>query len=719
MASPTIPQLPETEVVGELPSAAGEVQDFPPTQPGLSVLEGSLFSSPAAPGYLAPSSTTGTLLNVSDQIIPETVTVVPRDLITDQQAIHFEDVLRDIAGAVKAEDPMRPDAFFLRGLQIRARDYRKNGFFDPTYTPRDFANVERIEVLQGPGSVLYGAGQPSGVVNLITKKPLPIYRHVGGVEIGSFGLQRYTVDTTGPITPTLFYRLNTAYENQDGFRDFGFENRILLAPAVTWLLDDSTKLTWEGEFVHDKQRYDTGVAAIGYDPTVLPIQRFLGEPTDFAEFYDYRQTLMLTRQINDQWAWNIGGYSLFYGGPESGTYPVTYLGPTPLGPTTFLRVRQNVAPWNEQYQSVVANLTGAFETGLWQHHFVIGTEQGWLITDQFRGATSTPLNPMTTLALDATYPYYQNPATGLPDPATPVVFDSTYRENRHGVYVQDFAELGEHWKFLLGVRYDQLDVDFDRSMVPIFPEVNTTQTFEQATPRIGIVYEAYPEMLTYYGVYSESFDSPGGGPRLTTEPLEPELGQMWEGGVKARLLSNLSCTVCGFHINKEHVTVDQYDPVHFIVVTSQVGRVRSQGMEFALIGRVNPEIQMTANWTYVDARNFDETNPSVNEKRVRGVPGHLANVWVRYNFIHEADRTYGMALGMVHVGRRLGDYNSPTELPGYTRWDAGLYYQRSFFDLGLYFENIFNVKYYVGSLDQYQIYPGAPFTARALATCRF
>jgi iron complex outermembrane recepter protein len=720
-APPSIPQLPETEVVGELPSAPGDAaaQDSGPSEPGPSILSGSLFASPIVPGYLARSSTTGTLLDVSDQIIPNTVSVVTQDVLTDQQALQIDEVLRDVAGAVKESDQLRPDAFFLRGFEVRARDYRKNGFFDPTYTPRDFANVQRVEVLQGPASVLYGAGQPSGAVNLITKKPLPIYQHVGGLEVGSFGLQRYTVDSTGPVSSEFLYRLNAAYENQDTFRDFGFEHRIFVAPAVTWVLDDSTKLTWEGEFERDKRRFDTGVAAINFDPTVLPVQRFLGEPTDFVRYYDYRQTLMFTQQINADWAWNFGGYSLFYGAPTSGTYPAAYVGPTPLGPTTFLRVRQNIVPWNEQYHSVVANLTCTLDAGVWQHHFVIGTEQGWLISDRFRGATSTPLNPTTTLALDATDPFYENPATGLPNPDTPLVFDSTYRENRHGVYAQDFAELGEHWKFLLGVRYDQIGVDFDRSFAPFFPEVTTVQTFEQASPRIGIVYEAYPDQLTYYGVYSESMDSPGGGPRLTTDPLEPELGQMWEGGVKARLLSNLSCTACGFYMNKEHVTVDQFDPVHMIIVTSQVGRVRSQGMEFALIGRVNPEMSILTNWTYTDARNIDETDPSVDGKRVRGVPGHAANLWVRYNFIHEEDRTYGAALGLVHVGRRLADYNSPTELPGYTRWDAGLYYKRSFVDLGLYLENIFNLRYYVGSIDQYQIYPGAPFTVRAQLSCRF
>ena len=112
------------------------------------------------------------MINVPLIDLPATVSVVPQAVLQDQQVINVDDLLRNVSGAVKVNDTNRPDAFFLRGFLVTSRDYRKDGFLDPTYTPRDFADVRALEILQGPSSVLYGAGQPSGSVNLITKNPM-------------------------------------------------------------------------------------------------------------------------------------------------------------------------------------------------------------------------------------------------------------------------------------------------------------------------------------------------------------------------------------------------------------------------------------------------------------------------------------------------------------------------------------------------------------------
>ena len=103
----------------------------------------------------------------------------------------------------------------------------------------------------------------------------------------------------------------------------------------------------------------------------------------------------------------------------------------------------------------------------------------------------------------------------------------------------------------------------------------TEQAFDHGSPRVGIIYQPIPEKLSYYAMYSDSFDPPGGGPRLTLEPLLPELGQTWEGGVKAELFDGLTVTASGFYIVKENVTMDLFNPPFF--TTTQLGRQRSQG----------------------------------------------------------------------------------------------------------------------------------------------
>ena len=564
----TLPQLPETEVIGEPPGVATA-----PAGPGdiaaHSVLAGTVFASPKATGYEANSSTTGTLVDVPNLSVPGSVDVVTEDLRSDQHALQFDDVLRDIGGAGKVNDDRRPDAFFLRGFLVTSRDYRKDGFLDPTYTPRDFADVERVEILKGPASMLYGAGEPCGVVNLITKKPLDQPMYDGGIQFGSFGLERYTIDATGPINrdKSLLYRINAAYQDAGSFRVFGFSERTFAAPSLAWVLDSDTTVVWEGEYVNDRRRYDTGVAAVN-GQLILPINRFLGEPTnDFQQFHDYRQSLVLNHRINEDWAWKIGGYSLFYDAPSSATFPVAY-----VGSDIFLRSRQDIGPFQEQYQSLIANIAGTFEGGGVTHHVVFGTEEGWFTSDAFHATQTSPLNPTTPLPIDAMDPVY-----GLvpPNPPPAIVFDSTFYQADYGTYVQDLIDVGEHWKVLAGVRYDHAETTYDRSLEPVFGPVKTDQTFDEGTPRVGLIYEAIPEKLSYYALYSESFAPPVGLPEANTEPLLPEFGQIWEGGVKLLANKKLSVTAAGFYITKENVP--QLLSNSFLVV--QIGRQRSQGVE--------------------------------------------------------------------------------------------------------------------------------------------
>ena len=732
--SKDLPRLPETEVIGRQPGAAtapagnGEGNG---AGRGGSVLDGGIFASPKAEGYRADTSTAGSLVDVPNLDVPGSIDVIPEDLRQDQQALQIDQLLRDIGGAVKSGNQQYPDSFFIRGFEIQARNYRKNGFLDPTATPRDFANVERIEILKGPASVLYGAGQPSGMINLITKKPLDTAMYEGGVQFGSYNLQRYTIDATGPINEgkSLLYRINAAYEDDDSFRDFGFIERTFVSPSLTWVLDHNTTLNWEGEYSNDRRRLDTGLAAINNNPGALLSSRFLGEPSnDFQHYFDYRQTLMLTHRINEDWAWNLGGYSLFYGGPSSTTYPVAYVDGMvgPLGQDVFFRTRQNIDPWQEQYHSVIANISGKFSGDVVTHNVVLGTEQGWLITDRFRAEQSIPgmMDPTTWLAIDGVHPIYDNPNFGLPDPATPFLFDSTYHENRNGVYIQDMIDVGEHWKVLTGVRYDHVDTVFDREIAiqGLFDQrVVTDQSFDHGSPRVGLVYQPIPEKLSYYVMYSDSFDPPIGGPRLTTDPLKPELGQTWEGGIKAKPFDSLTLSAAAFYITKQNITTDLFNAPFF--ETTQIGRQRNEGVEFDAIGQLTDRWSLLANWCYVDTLLSDATNPLFDGQVARGVPHNTINVWSRYNVIQEKERTLGFALGAIYVGERLGDYLPPGTpqffLPGYTRWDAGVYYKRGRLDTALYLENIFDAQYYTSSISQYQIAPGAPFTVRAQAGYRF
>ncbi len=721
------PRLPETEVIGQpnAPTAA-------PSEPGNgSILNGTIFQSPPANGYDAESATTGSLINVPLIDLPATVSVVPQAVLQDQQALTIDDLLRDVSGAVKVNDTNRPDAFFLRGFLVTSRDYRKDGFLDPTYTPRDFADVQRVEILQGPSSVLYGAGQPSGSVNLITKNPMARSMQEVSMQFGSFGLERYTVDSTGPMNQdgALLYRISGAYQDTDSFRDFVFDERTFVAPAMTWVIDSDTTLTWKAEFENDRRMFDSGVAAINGALT-LPISRFLGEPgSDFQNFHDYREWLVLNHRINDDWAVKVGGFSLFYDSASSATIPsaplpdVEFVEPLPAG--YLYRTRQDISPFREQYQSAIANVAGKVETGALTHNMVFGTELGWFNSNAFNATSS--LEYIDPLGINPT-----NPTYGASPPPFPAVdFNSTFYQADYGFYFQDLIDIGEHWKFLAGVRYDHTNVVFNRSFTDLvlpgsFPETRTAQTFDEGTPRLGLIYQPIPNQVSFYGMYSASYDPPDGGPYITTAPLSPELGQSWEGGVKVQPYTGLTLAAAGFYIVKENATEYLPDPVTLILTATQVATQRSQGIELSAIGKLTDRLSVVSNYTYTDTLQSDPANPALDGLRIQGVPYNTANAWVRYNLVQNDCRIFGVGLGAIYVGNRVGDVlqgppftTPPFMLPSYTRWDAGLYYRQGRLDASVYFENIFNETYYTSSISQFEVFPGAPFNVKGQLTYRF
>jgi outer membrane receptor protein involved in Fe transport len=755
---PEVPTLPETEVTAE-----PEEDDEPDFQPPFdepfdqgpfqsSLLEDSIFRSPQADGYRASSSTTGSIVNIPDLSLPATVSVVTQDTIRDQQAIQFKDILRDIGGAVSAsggDGAVRPDTFILRGYEVQSTNFRKNGFLDPTFTPRDFVNVERVEVLKGPAAALYGAGQPAGTVNLITKLPQDINFTTGAVQFGSYGLDRYTFDSTGRVNDdgSLLYRITGAYTNTGTFRDFGFFERTFVSPSLTYVLNDDASITWQGEYSFDRRMFDTGVATNNNNPRQFAIDTFFGEPAnDFQHFHDYRQSLFYNHKLGDCWTLYAGGYSLFYDAPSSGTIPTNpsvFSGviPPPT-PTSFARTRQNTDPFAESYHSAIINLAGEFDAFGVHHNMLFGTEQGWQISNDFqsrRSFTTDPLGPtfvglgfitpveaafvdtLNSLYIDGNNPVDNNPAFGATDPFINFQFNTVFRQNRHGFYMQDLVELNEYWKVMAGVRFDHVTTHLQSSQtifsryvpgpIPLGTSVRD-QTNNIVTPRVGVVFSPYPDALSFYATYTRGFNPQGGLVSLVPPglPIDPTLSDAFEAGVKTNLLDYLTFTCAGYYTNQSNDLALAFDQNGNPIALP--GDLRSQGMEMNLIGQITRRWSVIYNWTYSDTR-WSSPGTVLDGQRNRNVPLNNSNIWTRYNLLQDCCQTFGVALGMVQVGSRLGDFNSPLRLPAYDRWDAGMYYHRGRVDVGVYLENIFNTEYYAGSFNQFQIAPGAPTNVRA------
>jgi iron complex outermembrane receptor protein len=732
-----IPELPETKVPGKTttPTTPGQQppQEPPPQPPpapslGNPIANGGVFGSAPVQGYKADSATSGTKVDMPLINYPGTLSVIPIDVIRDQSVLTVDDLLRNIPSAIKLTDfgNLR-DNFVLRGFEVGSRDFRWNGYADPSYIQRDFANIERVEVLSGPASVLYGAGSPSGLINFITKQPLSTQSDSFQFTVGSFNLTRYAVDTTGPIDEdgNFLYRINAAYQQFDSFRDFGWGQRTIFAPVFTIVLDENTSLSFEGSYQDSRRQLDTGL--IYFNGAIQgPITRSFNDPNDFQRVDDYKAALALNHKFDDNWSGRIGFFADSYNYTTFGTMPdvgstnaynqfAPGFGLPLLSPTQILRETE-ATHLAEQFYDIRAELNGKFE-GIWaKHNAVFGSEIAWYHSD-FDGLQSDPApNSVPFQPFNYANPVYTQTST-----ATLLPFDQSHiAQERYGFYFSDMIEFNEHWKMLVGARYDIVNTDFANTVstsyfgqTSSFPLSTNDRVDYYLSPRVGLIWQPIPETLSFYGTYSQSFDPPVTGVFIVPTALLPETGQTGEIGMKLDLFEKkLSLQMAGYLIDKHNVVAQEN-----FITSVQIGEIRSTGAEFSAVGKVTRDFSIIANYAYCDARIISDpadqaiggTSPG---NRFRGVPYNSFNVWGRYNLIDNPTQTLGVGLGVIYVGDRFGDLADSFVLPGYARVDAGIFYKRGPLNASVYIENLANTTYYSGSYDANTITPGAPINFR-------
>ena len=238
-----------------------------------------------------------------------------------------------------------------------------------------------------------------------------------------------------------------------------------------------------------------------------------------------------------------------------------------------------------------------------------------------------------------------------------------------------------------------------------------------ATPRVGVIYEPVPGQVSYLcDLRGRVRSARTTGAISSTARSSRNTRRTGKSASKLKPTSGLTITAAAFHITKENVTVVLPDGTSL----TQVGGERSNGLQLAAVGKLGDRWNLLANYAYTDTLMSDSAAGSqINGQRALGVPYDSASIWTRYNLIDCDYRTLGVGLGMVYVGHRLGDYYSPLELPSYTRFDAGFFYRCKRLDANLYIENIFDKVYYVGSINQFEVFPGAPTTIKGQVALRY
>ncbi|MEH2071031.1 MAG: TonB-dependent receptor plug domain-containing protein [Nostoc sp.] len=264
-------------------------------------------------GYRVPNSSVGTRTDTPLRDIPQSIEVVPQQVLRDQNAPSFNEALRNVASvSPNRGSTSEVPQFSIRGFRVSGGNdgtFLRNGLREAGRVDTRLApNIERIEVLLGPASVLYGIGNPGGTINIVTKQPLRDRFYAADATIGNYDFYQGAIDLSGPLndSKSLLYRFNAGYQNSNSFVNFYQQERFTIAPVISWDISQHTRITLEGEYTDRNEVLDFGLPAVG---TVLPnpngkIRRgtFAGDPNGIQYLKIYRLGYRLEHQLSDNWS---------------------------------------------------------------------------------------------------------------------------------------------------------------------------------------------------------------------------------------------------------------------------------------------------------------------------------------------------------------------------------------------------------------------------------
>lgn len=636
--------------------------------------------------------------------MPQAVRVVPRQAIDDIGAMRLEEAYDYVSG-VNRQNSFGGlwDNFSIRGFAgdpNTGANFLRNGFAGNRgyNAPRDMANVERLEVLKGPASALYGGSEPGGILNIVTKKPQ--FKAGQAVELyaGSYDTYRTTLDSTGPISDNLAYRLNMAYEDKGSFRDHIDSQRYLIAPSFTWLLTPNTVVNYDFELLRQKVPMDRGVIAINGKVGSIPRERFLGEPNDGDISIDNKtHNLSIEHEFSTDWKAKAG---LAYRTTSLEGYS-TEVSPRTAGAIRWTTAGDPVIERERRYRdysssdlSFQGEVHGKFATGWLKHEVLAGIDSYRFELDQIvkRGRSTS------TYGLDIYDPVYGQ--TPLALNTTPTNTLETQYDT--GLFLQDQIAFATDWRLLVGLRHDRFHQEIENRS----NGTRTEQEHDVTTPRLGLTWLATP-ILSVYALASESFRA-NNGIDANNQAFAPERGKSKEIGLKYESLNKrYGGTLSAFEINKKNVLTNDPANAGFSIAA---GEARSRGVEFDFSGQVTDKVRVLANYAYIDAEITKDSNAALVGARLINVPKQSGSALAMYEDDFSAGR-YGFGAGATYVGKRSGNSLDSFELPSYTTVRTMAYWKpNKTLRFSLDIENLFDKTYYASSYDVYWITPGAPRT---------
>ena len=690
---------------------------------------------PVSRGYQPVRSSVATGTETPLIKVPQAVAVVTEQALQDQAVRSLDEALINVSGITQTNTlGGTQDAFIRRGFgDNRDGSILRDGL--RTALPRSFMpTTQRVEVLKGPASALYGILDPGGLINIVTKKPRFTqagYLEVWGTSFNGGGVE---LDQTGPVEGTnLAYRFIAQHKNQEYWRNFGMQSQQVIAPSLTWE-GDATRVTLAYEWSHYRTPFDRGTV---FDPftrkaVAIPRERRLDERWATTAGENHVASLSVEHRFSESWKANLN-YAFshnFYQDDQSRR--VSY------DPLTGILTRRSDATQDSNFTVHSGRLDVVGQElllGL-PHEILVGASY-----DESNVVRSRLIRDPLRTPFDVFDPVY-----GVTPPST-FVFNSDSNQREHiataSVYAQDSIALTDRLTLVGGLRYQSFDQVAGRGVVgPLAstnynPAIDTNVDFKRNTdvsggrvvPRVGLVYLLTPE-LSVYGSYSETF-RPNSSIASYIGALPPEQGDAFEIGLKTELFSSITATAALYDIAKSNVLFTE--TVGGVSTSRVAGRVRSRGFELDVAGQIAEGWSVIATYAYTDARVTYDPDPAIDGKELANVAPHTASLFLTHDF-GTVPGPFGegrlrAGIGGRYVGVRPGnaantftaDYPKlptiPFFLPDYAVADAFVAYDTQVAGrpatLQLNLRNLTDATYYVSSIgtNSLGVAVGEPFQA--------
>lgn len=660
--------------------ASAAVSAAPAGAPAIPIVEIRAFER----RYLQVGQSTALGIDANLLETPLSVMVIPQDILEDQQVNNVEDALRNVAAVTKFKQGNGgEEKFSIRGFDASQSLYkdgaRLNNLFNATnIATTETANIERYEVLKGPASILFGQGEPGGVINYVTKKPA--FKRKTTVELigGQDDYKRVEFDTTGPASSSLAYRAVVAHEDSGSYRRELGRERSLVNPSLSWRAGPATSLSASYEYIRDRYTQDRGQSLAQdaggkyYYSPLMRAETFLGVPGFNARTSSkyQRAYFNLSHEFSPHYAIELLGSAtnvdktLYDSSPRVvGANNVVQISPSLQrgdGRQRYLKLNNKLdfaGPGNSMHKVLVAVSRERLDVD--GQSFSANRRVSLdLLTGQYGGLD---------FAIDYTNPFA-------------VKADSTETT----VTVQDLVSWNDRYYLLLGAGYSD------------YEDKENGAAASKTSPRVGFLYRPV-RWLSTYASFARGF-VPTTAEDASGRPLAPEKTRQLEIGVKADLLdSRLSLTGALFDMRKQDVAVT--DPASLDLPPGQqysasLGETRTRGAELQVVGQLSSDWKLIGGYAYLDNEiTSGDAALGTSGKRLPGIARHSGSIWLVHDVRQGALAGWSFGGGIFAQGKVPIGLENRSWYAGWTQADLSASYRQGPWKLQLNLKNAFDRRY--------------------------